>query len=129
MDRNFYELMNTMFQNGWTSGKDLFLGSRDCLAVLRRHTFYIPYPSLSINDTTLEPSCTANLKTCYWNQSADPRLELGDEFEHWEIYYGSHAAEGISLIDLAGSSGHACHATMRGLTSAPGGKRGKTPSS
>ncbi len=91
---DYYDLMNTMFRNKWTSGEELSLGSMSCLNY--RLSYYdgidngnhlspfewalsrtevealIDFSLISINPTTLQTTCNANLRTCIWNQTNDP---------------------------------------------------------
>ncbi len=110
--------MNTMFRNKWTSGEELFLGSMSCLNY--RLSYYdgisngnhfspfelalsrtevealIDFSLISINPTTLQTTCNANLRTCIWNQTNDPTEKNGLEFvaatpESFSIYGCSYA--------------------------------------
>lgn len=99
MGENFYNLMNTMFNNSWTSGEELFLGAGECHHRARKWVQEESYfkdteitlsflpPTLSIDPTTLQASCAANLQLCAWNQTNNPRLKDGSEFEKG---YGSY---------------------------------------
>ncbi|KAL8690950.1 MAG: hypothetical protein Q9218_003726, partial [Villophora microphyllina] len=111
-EKNFFDLMNTMFADGWITGEDLFLGAERCMqATLDKiatnafvtgpfdsrkdsyrgsfwapdieidsyHSAYVPYPLLDIN--TLETTCFSNLRVCTWNQTNNPALKNGFEFE------------------------------------------------
>lgn len=95
MGENYYDLMNTMFRNGWTSGEDLFLGSMNCLnyRVNKNMEFknmefadfqdletVMSYSLLSINATNLQTNCNANLRTCIWNQTNDATAKDRQEF-------------------------------------------------
>ncbi|KAK4696192.1 hypothetical protein P7C71_g1686, partial [Lecanoromycetidae sp. Uapishka_2] len=85
MEANYFDLMNTMFSQGWTTGEDLFLGSDSC----NSHSFpnisgtlvseLLPYPSLDPN--TLAATCFSNLRVCTWNQTNNPAVKDGYEFE------------------------------------------------
>lgn len=84
MHKNFHDLMETMFSNGWTTGEDLFEGSFNCIAFVGPGASGIGagndlIPSFSVSSEDLSSSCAANLRTCYWNPSNDPRLKDGNE--------------------------------------------------
>jgi len=99
---NYYDLMNTMFRNKWTSGEELFLGSMYCLkhrsyegsAVIAYEKassyskFALPLDIETLVDlslihmdaTTLQTTSNANLRTCIWNQTNNPVEKNGLEF-------------------------------------------------
>ena len=90
MEKNYNELMNTMFQNGWTTGEDIFLGSQDCLDAWTVFFLVQPYPMLknsedyvsnsTRNPSHMQPYCFANLRVCEWDQTNDLRSKDGFEF-------------------------------------------------
>ena len=80
MTKNFYELMEVIFTNGWTTGEDLFLGSYNCMSD-DLIDWRFPFPYLS--PYTLTPVCFSNLRTCAWNQSNIPSHHDGYELERW----------------------------------------------
>ncbi|KAI9775207.1 MAG: hypothetical protein M1835_005888 [Candelina submexicana] len=79
--KNYYELMNTMFSKGWTSGRELFLGAKECAGT----TPVFP-PILSINPVSQQAICSSNLRTCMWNQTNDSRSRDGREFARYESF-------------------------------------------
>ncbi len=85
--KNYYDLMNTMFAQGWTLGEDLFLGARQCMEQIDRQNIngfaeYRQAYSLSINPLTLEPKCASNVRLCEWDQAESHNLvrRRGEEF-------------------------------------------------
>ncbi len=115
---NYYDLMNTLFRNKWTSGEELFLGSMNCLVHRSSEgSAVIGYENASsyhklglldietlaelslihIDATTLQTTCNANLRTCIWNQTNNPVEKNGLEFvaattpESFSIYGCSYA--------------------------------------
>lgn len=80
MEENYFDLMNTMFSEGWTTGEDLFLGSDICADNQYGigWGFQGPYPS--IDSLTLETNCFPNLRVCIWNQTNNPAMKDGYEF-------------------------------------------------
>ena len=75
MTKNFHDLKETIFSNGWTTGKDLFFRSVACLGA------EVLSPSPFINAITFKPSCFSNLRFCNWNHSIHPVLHDGHELE------------------------------------------------
>ena len=76
METNFFALMNEIFDKGWTTGEDLFLEADACKVW---QSFAVGFPNL--DPYTLKASCFSNLHVCSWNQTNDPRLKDGHEFE------------------------------------------------
>ncbi|KAI9695804.1 MAG: hypothetical protein M1836_006070 [Candelina mexicana] len=74
--KNYYELMNTMFSKGWTSGRELFLGAKECAETSQDYA-----PSLAIDLVSGKAACSSNLRYCPWNQTNDLRSRDGKEFE------------------------------------------------
>ena len=76
METNYYDLMQTLFSNGWTTGADLFLGAKACAD-------YVAVNG-GANDPTLDtvtliPRCISNVQVCVWDQSCEP-LDQDCEF-------------------------------------------------
>jgi len=76
MTKNFHDLMKTMFENGWNSGEELFLGSTNC-APWEGPTSW-PFPAIDPN--TLKSSCFSNLRLCVWSQYNHRLPKDGNEF-------------------------------------------------
>ena len=94
MHENHYDLMNSMFDSGWTTGKDLFIGAAVCryetdLLLARTGPFGEALSELSdlvsctirIHTTTLQSPCASAVRLCHWNQETDPRTKKGAEFD------------------------------------------------
>ena len=81
MEKNYNELMNTMFKNGWTTGEDIFVGSDDCFDLWYGNQGQQFPMLLHESDQYIIYFCFANLRVCDWNQTNDPRMKDGFEFE------------------------------------------------
>ena len=65
---NYYDLMQTMFSSGWTSGRDLFLGAKECA----------DYVAINGGDNgpaltteTMAPRCISNIQVCVWKKDCE----------------------------------------------------------
>ncbi|CAF9920597.1 MAG: hypothetical protein HETSPECPRED_004305 [Heterodermia speciosa] len=65
-NKNFYDLLDTMFTTGWTTGTDLFLGARDCADWQLLHGGS-PTPSLDTEDFTAR--CISNTQICVYDMA------------------------------------------------------------
>lgn len=65
---NFYDLMQTMFSSDWTTGRDLFLGAKDCADYVAV-TGGDNSPALDTN--TMAPRCISNIQVCVWDTSCE----------------------------------------------------------
>ena len=69
MEDNYYDLLETLFSNGWTTGADLFLGAKACAdheAVFGGGT------DPTLDPVTLVARCLSNVQVCVWDQSCQP---------------------------------------------------------
>ncbi|KAI9716465.1 MAG: hypothetical protein M1812_005360 [Candelaria pacifica] len=87
---NYYDLMNTMFSQQWTSGEELFLGARNCSWQIA--DAYQKKPLVSFDDTklfldplALKVGCNSNLRFCTWNQTNNPSKRDHLEFEYHQL--------------------------------------------
>ena len=69
MNTNYYDLLETIFSNGWTTGADLFLGALDC-ADHRAASGGPDGPSL--DPVSMTARCLSNVQVCVWDQSCQP---------------------------------------------------------
>ena len=69
MNENFYDLLETLFSNGWTTGADLFLGARACAD---HQAIYGGANAPNIDPVTMMPRCLSNVQVCVWDQSCQP---------------------------------------------------------
>ena len=84
-DHNFYDLMETMFSNDWTSGHDLFIGARSCSHGFSLGTYGFSKQESAthfplVNSLTLQSQCYSNLRYCIWNQTNNLTNQDGSEF-------------------------------------------------
>lgn len=63
---NYYDLMETLFSNGWTTGADLFLGARACADHQAAHG---GANEPALDPVTMEPRCISNVQVCVWDQA------------------------------------------------------------
>lgn len=69
MEKNYYDLLETLFSNGWTTGADLFLGAKACAD--HRAVFggaNVP----TLDSVTMAARCISNVQICVWDQSCQP---------------------------------------------------------
>lgn len=69
-NKNFYDLLETIFRNGWTTGADLFLGARDCADWQALHGGASPSsstPTLDTDDFTAR--CISNTQICVYDMA------------------------------------------------------------
>ncbi|KAL8870026.1 MAG: hypothetical protein Q9174_003829 [Haloplaca sp. 1 TL-2023] len=102
-NENYHDLMIQMFQEGWTTGEELFVGARECLeeiySVASPSDKEWPWESLSpivawslsirqvigfdgqlhINTSNLAATCSSNGRICAWDRTHDPRNRDGRE--------------------------------------------------
>lgn len=69
MEINYYDLMETLFSNGWTTGADLFLGAKACADYM---AVYGGANDPTLDPVTLVPRCISNVQVCVWDQSCAP---------------------------------------------------------
>ncbi|MCJ1486048.1 hypothetical protein MMC06_006224 [Schaereria dolodes] len=78
--KNYYDLMQTIFSNNWTTPADLFLGAKACadyVAVFGGNST----PTLDLNN--LQPLCLSNTQICVYDQACDvddPTCEFTGEY-------------------------------------------------
>lgn len=65
-DTNFYDLLQTIFDNGWTTGEELFRGARECADYAVSQSTSAEIPSLDIN--TFSARCLSNTQVCVYDQ-------------------------------------------------------------
>lgn len=66
---NYYDLMETLFSNGWTTGADLFLGAKACADYQAAHG---GANDPALDPVTMVPRCISNVQVCVWDQSCQP---------------------------------------------------------
>ncbi|KAI9810604.1 MAG: hypothetical protein M1827_006166 [Pycnora praestabilis] len=79
-EKNYYDLMNTLFSNGWTTGSDLFLGAKAC-ADYQAVNGGANTPT--IDTGSLLPRCISNVQVCVYDQSCgigDTTCEFTNEY-------------------------------------------------
>ncbi|CAD6590434.1 MAG: hypothetical protein ASARMPRED_004813 [Alectoria sarmentosa] len=69
METNYYDLMENLFSNGWTTGADLFLGAKACADYV---AVYGGANDPTLDPVTLIPRCISNVQVCVWDQSCEP---------------------------------------------------------
>lgn len=81
---NYYDLMQTMFSEGWTIGADLFLGAKSCAD-------YVAVGGGSntpaLDPITLVPRCISNIQVCVFDKDCvldDPTCEFTGEYG-WDL--------------------------------------------
>ncbi len=62
-DKSYHDEMETIFNSGWTTGSELFLGAQACADAGGGNAM--------INPTTFQPVCTVNNAVCVWDPSGD----------------------------------------------------------
>ena len=86
--------MTTIFENGWTTGEDLFLQSQNCYErfgffefqekceQLHHCKLYMAVPPRypQTDPGTLDSYCFSNVRVCYWDQSHNTTMQDGLEF-------------------------------------------------
>lgn len=78
--KNYYELMQTMFSSGWTTGSALFLGAKNCADYVAV-TGGDHGPGLATE--TMTPRCLSNIQVCVWDKTCgltDPNCEFTGEY-------------------------------------------------
>ena len=64
-EKNYYDLMESMFSSGWTSGSSLFLGAKECADyVVENGGDRGP----ALNTNTMAPRCISNIQVCVWDK-------------------------------------------------------------
>ncbi|KAL6720616.1 hypothetical protein ACLMJK_002541 [Lecanora helva] len=107
-ETNYYDLMETMFSEGWTTGKDLFLGANACADHVARNGGKDNGPALDTN--TMAPRCVSNVQVCVFDKNCegmDADCEFTGEYGwdgcHPQPEYmkdecpGSYAEESVAL--------------------------------
>ncbi|KAL9601653.1 MAG: hypothetical protein Q9219_002373 [cf. Caloplaca sp. 3 TL-2023] len=79
--KNYYDLMQDIFNNGWTTPTLLFNGALECAEYVK-NTGKNNEPLLDL--TTLEPRCLSNTQICVY----DPSCTVGDEGCEFTGEYG-----------------------------------------
>lgn len=67
---NYYDLMETMFSSGWTSGRDLFLGAKECADYVAANG---GDNGPGLNTDTMAPRCVSNIQVCVWDKNCGLR--------------------------------------------------------
>lgn len=75
-DKNYYDLMETMFSSGWTTGADLFLGAKACADYVAMNG---GDKGPGLDPVTMKPRCISNIQICVWD-FACPLDDEGCEF-------------------------------------------------
>lgn len=81
--KNHYDLMQTIFSSGWTTGAALFLGAKACAD---RVAVFGGDKTPAINTDTMEPQCISNLQVCVFDtkcEGTDENCEFTGEYG-WE---------------------------------------------
>ena len=73
---NYYDLMETMFSEGWTTGSELFLGAKACADWVQANG---GDNGPALNTATMQPRCISNIQVCVWDPSCEP-LDKSCEF-------------------------------------------------
>ena len=84
MKINYYDLMESLFSNGWTTGADLFLGSKACADYM---AVYGGTNNPTLDPVTMTPRCISNVQVCVWDQSCqmfDKSCEFTGEYG-WDL--------------------------------------------
>ena len=81
MEINYYDLMETLFSNGWTTGADLFLGAQACADYMAASG---GANTPGLDPVTLVPRCISNVQVCVWDQSC----QWGDQTCEFTGEYG-----------------------------------------
>ena len=103
LNKNYYELMNKIFDEGWTTPQALFYGAETCRnqsysfnSVMDNTTFSNGRDvsvgwtgQLYIRPYSLDAQCVANVRICNWNTTHDPYLQDGRELvsDHGNAIY------------------------------------------
>lgn len=104
---NYYDLMQTMFSSGWTTGNALFLGAKACAD-------YVAVnggdhgPGLTTE--TMTPRCLSNIQVCVWDKSCqltDRNCEFTGEYG-WDKCHPQHlyldkeceGSSGFTSVDI-----------------------------
>ena len=69
METNYYDLMQTLFSNEWTTGADLFLGAKACADYI---AVFGGTNTPALDPDTLVARCISNVQVCVWDQSCRP---------------------------------------------------------
>ncbi|MCJ1458352.1 hypothetical protein MMC28_008724 [Mycoblastus sanguinarius] len=78
--KNYYDLMQTLFSSGWTTGADLFLGAKACADYVAVNG---GNRNSALDPVTLVPRCISNTQVCVWDDSCnieDSRCEFTSEY-------------------------------------------------
>ena len=84
METNYYDLMETLFSNDWTTGADLFLGAKACADHM---AVYGGTNTPTLDPITLTPRCISNVQVCVWDQTCqwgDQSCEFTGEYG-WDL--------------------------------------------
>lgn len=112
-NQNYHDLMIQMFQEGWTTGEDLFYQAARCHqeSAIYREGYGLPRYSepestssgfggqLAISPASLDASCSSNVRFCVWNQTHDPGNKDGRELEY--VYRGWYSRVQIMGVEIA----------------------------
>ena len=102
MEINYYDLMETLFSNAWTTGADLFLGAKACADYM---AVFGGTNTPTLDPVTLIPRCISNVQVCVWDQSCqwgDPACEFTGEYG-WNLCKPQYGYE----QDDCGNDGYA----------------------
>ena len=67
-EKNWYDLMETIFSSGWTTGSNLFRGARECADYVAKNG---GDRSPALNTDTMAPRCLSNIQVCVWDKDCD----------------------------------------------------------
>ena len=65
---NYYDLMETIFSSGWTTGSNLFLGAKECADYVATNG---GDKGPALNTDTMAPRCISNIQVCVWNDKCE----------------------------------------------------------
>ena len=86
-ENNWYDLMETMFSSGWTTGSDLFLGARACADYVAVNG---GDKGPALNTATMAPRCVSNIQICVWDKDCE-LLDKDCEYTGEYGWDGCHA--------------------------------------
>ena len=69
METNYYDLLETLFSNGWTTGADLFLGAKACAD---HQAVFGGNNTPTLDPVSMTARCLSNVQVCVWDQSCQP---------------------------------------------------------
>jgi len=69
LSTNYYDLMQTIFSSGWTTGSNLFLGAKACADYVAMNG---GDKGPALNTDTMAPRCISNIQVCVWKDDCEP---------------------------------------------------------